>query len=264
MTRLSTTARIGLVGVTAMVALIVPGSASGASRELDYSCDYSVGDLKGVGPATASYDSGIGEGVVIDLGQTISLDPFSGTITIPDEFTTQLRRAGISAVHGDGLQFTLFPEDGTYESPRTVEIEFGTTDVPAEGPLTLHVEGVAGSATPDYPGTKTWFADSFVLNVHAASDAPSAGLTCGLVDPGDISIASFEVVAPATPTPTPTVSQPAPPAAAPVRPVVVHTDFAGEDDSMALPLVLGGGLLAAGTGALASGRVRARAASRRH
>jgi hypothetical protein len=84
------------------------------------------------------------------------------------------------------------------------------------------------------------------------------GMYCELDDEGDTAIDSFEAVAAATtPTVAPTES------AAPVRPVVVQTDFAGERRASALPLVLGGGLLAA-TGAATASRARVRAGSRRH
>ena len=134
--------------------------------------------------------------------------------------------------------------------------DFGPEDVPGEGPMTLTLDGEGDVVTPKEAGTHTLVAGDFVLFVDTGETGPDVGMFCELTDEGDIAIDSFEAVAAATPTTAPTES------ANPVRPVVVQTDFAGQDRS--LPLVLGGGLLAVGTGAVVTGRARARAASRRH
>ncbi|HYN67654.1 MAG TPA: hypothetical protein VES93_12255, partial [Ornithinibacter sp.] len=118
--------------------------------------------------------------------------------------------------------------------------------------------GEGGEVTPEVAGTHTLVAGEFVLFVDSGDGGPEVGMACELSDEGDIAIDAFEATAAATPTGSPSTS------VAPTRPAVVQTDFAGEDRASALPLVLGGGLLVAGTAAIATGRSRARATSRRH
>ena len=249
-------ARAGLVGGAALLAAaLTVTSAQAASADLTYSCDFGFGDAEGSGSATASFDSAIGDDVVVEVGEDVSLDPFTGSVTLPDAFTTLLRQNELASIQGGGITFTLIDETG---DEYDVFFDFGPEDVPGEGPMTLTLAGEGGEVTPEVAGTHTLVAGDFVLFVDTGEEGPDVGMGCELTDEGDITIDSFEATASATTAPTtpPTES------AAPVRPVVVQTDFAGEDRSTALPLALGGGLLAAGTGAVATGR--ARAASRRH
>ena len=249
-------ARAGLVGGAALLAAaLTVTSAQAASADLTYSCDYGFDDAQGTGSATASFDSAIGDDVVVEVGEDVSLDPFTGSVTLPDEFTALLRQNELSSIAGGGITFTLIDETG---DEYDVFFDFGPEDVPGEGPMTLALDGEGDVVTPTEAGTHTLVAGDFVLFVDTGETGPDVGMFCELTDEGDIAIDSFEAVAAATPTTAPTES------ANPVRPVVVQTDFAGEDRSTALPLVLGGGLLAVGTGAVVTGRARARAASRRH
>ena len=87
----------------------------------------------------------------------------------------------------------------------------------------LEVAGEGGSVFAGVVGTNTLVADDFVLEVGTRRRGPDAGMSCTLADEGDVTIDAFE----ATATPTPTVS----PTATPARPVIVQTDFAGDDRS---------------------------------
>lgn len=255
--------RAGLVGGAALLAAVLTTtSASAASAELAYSCDYGVGETEGAGAATATWDSSIGEGVVTELGRDVSIDPFAGTITLPEGFTQALRDAGIDEVDGQrpastgearGLLLTLV--DGSDEE-YPVELSFGTVPVPAEGPLVLEVVGEGGSVLPVEVGTTTLLASDFVLTVGTGDEGPEAGMSCTLTDEGDVSIDAFEVTA--APTPTVTVSE----TASPQRPDVVQTDFAGDDGSSAAPLLLGG--VAAGAVVALVARGTRRGSTRRH
>ncbi len=251
-----TASRVGLVGGAALLAAVMTvTSASAASAELSYSCDYGVGDVEDTGDATAAFDSGIGEGLVVEVDDEVSIDPFSGRITLPEGFTDALRSDGVSEVDGGGLMLTLLDET---EEEYIVALTFETTAVPAEGPLVLDVTGEGDPVIAAVVGTNTLVANDFFLEVGTGVEGPDAGMYCSLTDEGDVSIDAFEATAAATPTTSPSVS-PSPTA---VRPVVVQTDFAGQDRSTALPLLAGGGLAAA-TVALAVGRAR-RGTPRRH
>jgi hypothetical protein len=249
-------ARAGLVGGAALLAAaLTVTSAQAASADLSYSCDFGFDDAQGTGTATASFDSAIGDDVVVEVGDDVSLDPFTGSVTLPDEFTDLLRQNELGSIQGGGITFTLIDETG---DEYDVFVDFGPEVVPGEGPMTLILTGEGGEVTPKVAGTHTLVAGDFILFVDTGENGPDVGMGCKLTDEGDTTIDSFEAVAASSPTTAPVES------ADPVRPVVVQTDFAGEDRSTALPLVLGGGLLAVGTGAVAAGRARARATSRRH
>lgn len=255
-TSLRAAARTGLVGGAALLAaaLMVP-SASAASAELSYSCDYGVGETTDSGDATASFDSGIGEGLVVEVGDEVSIDPFTGDVTTPEGFADALRDDNIAEIEGSGLMLTLIDETG---DPYVVDLTFATTPVPGEGPLVLHVTGT-GDPIIAAEGTNTLVADVFYLFTGTDEDEPELELVCELTDEGDTAIDAFEATAAATPTVTVTASA----SATPTRPAVVQTDFADDEESSALPLALGGGLLA-GAGALLARHGHARAASRRH
>ena len=253
-------ARVGLVGGTALLAAaLTVTSASAASADLSYDCDYGYDTTEGSGSATASFDSAIGEDVVVKVGTKVSLDPFTGSVTVPDGFTDLLRQNDVTSIAGGGITFLLIDETG---DEYDVFFDFASEEVPESGPLTLTLDGEGGDVVPKTAGTHTLVAGDFVLVVDTGAEGPDVGMGCTLTDEGDISIDAFEATA--APTPTVTVTTTAEPTSSPVRPVVVQTDFSGDDRSSALPLVLGGGLLVAGGGALAAGRARVRAGSRRH
>jgi hypothetical protein len=274
--------RAGLVGGAALFAAALTLSpAQAASADLSYSCDYVYDTTEGTGAATASFDSGIGDGLVVPVGSEVSIDPFTGSVTFPDAFTALLRQNGLRSIQGGGLTLTLIDES---QDPYIVELTFGPENVPAQGPLTVDVTGQGDPVVPQQAGTNTLVANDFVLGLDpipaappvsstptatspttpptspGPSDGPAAPIDvfmdCVLTDEGDVAIDSFQATAAPTPTVTTTVT------ASPVRPVVVQTDFAGENRSSALPLVLGGALVVGGVGAVATGR--ARDSSRRH
>jgi hypothetical protein len=286
--------RAGLVGGAALFAAALTLSpAQAASADLSYSCEFLTIDsdiTEPAGPATASFDSGIGKGLVVQVGAKVSLDPFTGSVTLPDAFTERLRQNELTSIAGGGLTLTLIAENG---DPYVVELTFDDTTVPAAGPMTLQLTGQGEQVVARTVGTNTLVANDFFLvvdppvgppststptptvpsgpptspgpSVPPTSPAPSAppapvdlALGCTLDDRGDPTIDTFQVTAAPTPTVTVTVQ----PTASPVRPVVVQTDFAGGDRSSALPLVLGGALMVGGIGAVATGR--ARSSSRRH
>ena len=249
--------RAGLVGGAALVAAALTLSpAQAASADLAYSCDFTYDTTDGTGPATASFDSGIGDGVVVPAGTEVSIDPFTGSVTFPDDFTAQLRQHDLASIDGGGITLTLIDET---QEPYFVDLTFDPQDVPAEGPMTIDVTG-QGDPVIAEAGTNTLVASDFLLVVDTGADGPDVSMLCTLTDEGDITIDTFEATAAPTPTVTTTVT--ATPTASPVRPVVVQTDFAAENRSSALPLVLGGALAAGGVGAVATGR--ARRSSRRH
>ena len=275
--------RAGLVGGAALFAAALTLSpAQAASADLSYSCDFGYDTTEDSGPATASFDSGIGKGLVVPVGTKVSLDPFTGSVTLPDGFTDLLRQNQLTSIQGGGITFTLIEETG---DENDVFFEFGDTEVPAEGSMTVAFAGSAGKVTAKTAGTNTLVASDFLLVLDLGpvgavptstqtatvpsgpptSPAPSdptapldAGMFCTLVDEGDITIDAFQ----ATAAPPPTVTVTVQPTASPVRPVVVQTDFAGHDRASTFPLVLGGALLVGGIGAAATGR--GRGSSRRH
>jgi hypothetical protein len=286
--------RAGLVGGAALFAAALTISpAQAASADLSYSCDFLTANsdtTEPAGPATASFDSAIGKGLVVRVGAKVSLDPFTGSVTLPDAFTTRLRDNQVTSIRGGGITLTLLEESG---DEYFVDLTFDDTAVPAQGPMTVQLTGQGGKVVAKTVGTNTLVASDFLLVVDPPVGVPSSStptspapsgpptspgpsgpptspapsgaaapldlaLGCTLVDEGDPTIDSFQ----ATAAPTPTVTVTAQPTASPVRPVVVQTDFAGDDRSSALPLVLGGALMAGGIGAVATGR--ARGSSRRH
>ena len=281
--------RAGLVGGAALFAAALTLSpAQAASADLSYECEFLTANsdtTTPAGPATASFDSGIGTGLVVPVGTEVSIDPFTGSVTLPDAFTARLREQALASIDGGGLTLTLIDET---QDPYLVELTFGPEDVPAAGPMTIHVTGQGDPIVASQAGTNTLVASDFLLAVDpgplgsvptssptatvptgpptsptpTSSPAPSGpaapldlAIGCTLVDEGDITIDSFEATAAPTPTVTVTAT------ASPVRPVVVQTDFAGDGGPSALPLVLGGALVV-GVGAVATGR--ARSSSRRH
>ncbi len=235
--------RAGLVGGAALFAAALTLSpAHAASADLSYECEFlTMSDTTSpAGPATASFDSGIGTGLVVPVGTEVSIDPFTGSVTLPDDFTALLRKQALASINGGGLTLTLIDET---QEPYIVELTFGPEDVPAAGPMTIHVTGQGDPIIADHAGTNTLVASDFLLAVDpgplasvptssptatvptgpppsnpptspapTSSPAPSGPaaplelvIGCTLVDEGDITIDSFEATAAPTPTVTTTV-----------------------------------------------------------
>ena len=186
----------------------------------------------------------------------MSIDPFTGEVTLPTGFVEGLRDAEYTDIAGGGLMLTLVDETG---EEYVVELSFDATDVPAEGPMVLEVTGEGDPVVATEAGTNTLVADAFFLFVDTGEEGDEVGLFCELTDEGDVTIDAFEATAPATPTTTVTTTA----SASPVRPVVVQTDFA-EDRSSALPLLAGAGLASATVAVVAFGRSSRRETARRH
>src|SRR6187549_1671509 len=141
-----TLARAGLLGGLSLVLAAVGASSAGAaSEEVEFSCEFAVGDLEGEctegeGTGVASFDTGIPDGLVVDVGTRVSLDPFTGSITLPEEFVTLLRDAGLTTIQGGGDSFLLIdPADEEVFA----SFQFEPVAMPAEGTVTLAVDGEA-------------------------------------------------------------------------------------------------------------------------
>ncbi len=255
MSRSTLVTRALVAGGLSLAALsLTGGPASAASAALAYSCDYGVGEVEGTGDATATWDSAITDGLTVPVGTQVALDPYTGTVVLPDAFVEELRTQGVVELTGGGLQLTFLDETG---EPIVIELGFPATPVPAAGPMTLEVSGVdAGFLDAADPGSYTIVADDFIL----ATDDETTGMYCTLTDEGDPTIDSFTALAP-TPTATPTTSAPTTSPTA-VRPVLVQTDTVERAGDSPTGLVAGGLL----TGSLAVGALLAarRSSARRH
>lgn len=247
---LVTAALLGVVALTGT-------SAAADSGEVEYSCDFGVPDpaepdgpgIRGEGTTTASFDTAIPDGLVVDVGKRVNLDPFTGTITLPEAFVTMLREAGLTTIGGGGdTELLVDPTD----DPLFAFFEFAPTELPDQGALTVAVEGGADRFRPREAGAFSILLTGFFISTGV--DELGGDMVCQADD--DVVVDTFE--ARATPTPTVTVT-----AAPPVRPVVVQTDFAGRDDASPAPALAAGALLTLAAGAVGVGRAR-RGSTRRH
>ncbi|MGL5930147.1 MAG: DUF6801 domain-containing protein, partial [Dermatophilaceae bacterium] len=209
--------------------------------------------------ALASFDTAIEDGLVVEVGDEVDLNPVTGSITLPEEFVQALRDDDQTSIEGGGLTVVVVDETG---EPLFVDLEFADTAVPVTGPMILEITGGSETFTPEDEGSHTLVAEAFFIG-YGEDEETGGILECELTDEGDPTIDTFEAVAAATPppTPTPTVTVTAAPAATPQRPVLVQTDFAGEGPS-ALPIALAGGALVLGAGVAASAGRRAGARRR--
>jgi hypothetical protein len=249
-----------VVGATLVVGVLAAPGAGATSDPIHYTCDYSVGETVGTGSATAIFDSGVDEGLVVPVGEWVSFDPLTGSVTLPQEFTDALREEGVSSIRGAGSIFLAVREPMDKLGEATFEFD---TELPAEGLFTVPVSGVAGEYQPQNAGTYTLvtLAELFFY-LDPEGQAGDSGVTCTPDNDGDTAIDVFTATGAATPTTTVTTTATA--AAPPVRPVVVQTDFADDEVApLSLTVLLGTGLLALGgaAGARWTGR---HSASRRH
>jgi len=240
------------------VAALTGTSAAADSGEVDYSCEFGVPDPadpdgpgdRGEGTTTASFDTAIPDGLVVDVGKRVNLDPFTGTITLPEAFVTMLREAGLTSVEGEGgTDLLVDPTD----DPLFASFQFGPAKLPDQGALTVAVEGDADRFRPREAGAFSILMTDFGLFIGIGVES-GADMSCSADD--DVVVDTFEVRA--APTPTVTVT-----AAPPVRPVVVQTDFAGRDGASPAPALAAGALLTLAAGAVGVGRAR-RGSTRRH
>ena len=190
---------------------------------------------------------------MVDVGDRVDLDPFTGTITLPEAFVTMLREAGAHLHRGRRARRSCSSTRPTTRS--FAFFEFGPTELPDQGALTVAVEGEADRCpSPGGAVRHSILLTGFGLFIDTGVDEPGADMFCKADD--DVVVDTFE--ARATPTPTVTVT-----AAPPVRPVVVQTDFAGRDDASPAPALAAGALLTLAAGAVGVGRAR-RGSTRRH
>jgi Family of unknown function (DUF6801) len=265
MSRLRVLAVLSVLAAGAtVVTAAVPTPSRAASRVLTYHCESSALPVQqDEGLVTASWDTPVREDLVVDVGEKIHLMPLTGEITLPAGFVDRLRAAGFTDLSGEGGATIAVTETGAEIPPVLV---LPADPLPESGPAALHVSGVldstmSGMTDPvafDEPGTHTLVLVHFGLLFGSGSDQPQPGLICGLQDIENTAMDRFLVRAPAQP------SEAATPQTEPTRPVVVQTDFAAESPTSALPLVLGGLVLAAAVGRLTTWRARARAGTREH
>lgn len=244
------------VGGALVAAGLSAAPAAAASGDLAYSCQWGVDTAEGTDPGTASWDTAITDGLVVDTGSSVEVAPYGGTITLPDAFVDALRTSERTRLAGGSLLTTVI---GETEEPEQLELVFEPTRVPAEGPMVLEADGIDEAVIrADDPGTYTLLADSFYVFVEEDDDV---GLRCTFDGEGDPVVDRFQAVGdPVTEEPTATARPTS--VASPVRPTLVQTDVAeGTPDGSA-----GGPLLAAGAAVLLgwAGRRALRRAPRRH
>jgi hypothetical protein len=259
-TSIHSTVRASLIGSIALVAFgVTDGSAFAASGPMQYSCTYVLPGVEGSGSATATFDTGIEEGLTVDVGDEVSLNPVTGSVTLPAEFVDALRVAEIAQIGGGGDLLIMVNET---ESSAFGGLTFAPTPVPAEGPIALQITGDSQPVEATAPGTNTITLVNFGLVDDSSGDVEENLLAvfCDLVDEGDVAVDSFEAVASAVVTPTVTT----PAATTPRRPVVVQTDFAGQQSDSMLPLLAGTGLALVSVGAAGQPRRGSPGGARRH
>jgi hypothetical protein len=261
-TLMTTITRAGVVGSLALVGVLAAaGTAGAASEEAEFSCEFQVGGTAGEGTSTVSFDSGITDGLVTEVRRRVSLEPFTGTVTLPPEFVAALKDLGLTTIGGGGGVSAYF--DAAEDS---VEVSFpvGPVALPPDDTLTIAVDGdvETGVFRPQDPGVYTLFVEAFGLGVDTGEeDGPGAFISC--VPSGDEDLVVDALEATDRPTPTTTVTATATATATPVRPVVVQTDAVEEEGLATAPLLAAGTLAALVAGGLALPR-RASRASRRH
>ncbi len=261
---LRTTVRAGLVGGLAVLTGVgAAGLASAASGDVPYSCAWA--STRGNEPVdsgtvstTAQFDSAIPDGLEVTAGEFVNVRPFTGSVVIPAELVATLRGEEVTEVNGGGTMITGIREAGPAVVDET-DFDIAATPVPESGPMTVDLADVQLFTERSRAGTNTLITTgTLTVNLTSLPQGFSLRLDCELVDVDDAVIDTFVGVT-ATTTATPTAS------ATPVRPELVQTDFAGSDDRpSALPLVFGGGVLAAAGAVLVAPRVRNASASRRH
>jgi hypothetical protein len=221
-----------LVAATALVAAM-PGPASAASptavepTTLTYECVYpDPADTTQVGHATvvASMDTAIPEGLVVPVGTLVPIDPFVGSLTFPTDLMDRFRSAGDTLVFLFSESLIVIPETG---DDHPVQFWFSPdqrVSVPPTGGLTAGVKGDGEAVDTTTAGTYTLTMPRLDLFLEGRHDLVPSGtpslnlrLQCDLAAVQDGAIDSFRA------------RDAAPPSSEPVRPVLVQTDFAGED-----------------------------------
>jgi hypothetical protein len=239
----------GVASTVLLTALLTAPAANAAGGE-ETICDLSFGtpsgnDFRQHGVAT--FDSAIRDGLMVTVGDPVALDPVTGSIALEGEFADILLANGVTSAEGDGVLSAALPETGEHLS---IPFHFGPTSLPPGGLFRMDVTGGDGTIVPKQAGTYTLVGEQFVMTF----DSQNASVSCDFFG-GDPQLDSFVATAASTPRP---------PTTAPVRPVLVQTDFAQEEGAPhTFTYLVWSGALAAGFAVLLIIR-RARTSSRRH
>lgn len=247
--------------------------SSAASEDIEYQCEWAVGETDGEGDlGVASWDTAIADdgSLVVEVGARVPLDPYTGSITLPEAFVSALRAAERTELDVDGVQLTVVDETG---EPYVMELDVEPTPIPASGPMVVAVEGVDPEDIEAFePGTVTLLAVAFFIadGDIDSEEQPQTFLLCEVEDEQTAVVDTFTVAededpvptvtATVVPTPTVTVTM-APASPSPVRPVLVQTDAPETSGPSTGALALAG----LGAGALVlAGRRLVRRPARRH
>ena len=191
-------------------ATTTPASATGRGEVI---CDLAIGSTQFRQHGHWTFDSAIPAGLVVTVGDPVELAPFTGELEL-NRVRGHPRRERVVSVEGDGVVSARVAETGD-----RLEIPFhvGPTAVGQSPGFTPAVTGGAGTIVPTVAGTHTLLAQGYELTLVTDPAGPDATVTCDSLDDPAESFDSFVATAGANPTESP------------VRPVLVQTDFAGED-----------------------------------
>lgn len=265
---LNATVRAALVaGVALLAAGGTASAAQAASGDLSYTCDVRIGPgapTEFTTTLTARLDFPVPDDgtYAAPVGSTLVLNPMTGTVLLPEQVVDLLRDQSVAEVVGSGrlhAEITAAPAD----TITPIDLALPATAVPEQGPLTMPLRNDdPGIATNVRQGENVLVAPRIFITLSPSDNGVAEGvaLECTLVEGGDIAIDRLT----GTVTPSATASADPSPTATPVRPVVVQTDFAGDDGSSGLPVVVVGAVLAMAGGVLVVRRGRAPSATRRH
>ena len=180
-----------------------------------------------------SFESAIQDNTVINLGDEVSLNPLTGTITL-DNIADALREGGREEVAGQGPALVsttvAHPDDYLY-----LNLSLPATVVPETGPITLALEGEGPPLRPSEAGTYNLVLADFRLSLGAAPEGADdySAIWCGMgldiydeTDPAELAFDTIEVIGPPAPSPSVTT-----PVETPRRPRLVQTDFAAQTPS---------------------------------
>lgn len=255
-----------VVAVLGLAVAALGGTSAGADTgPIEYQCAFGVVDaesgdtIQTEGALTASFDTAISEGQIVNVGDEVSLSPFTGELTFPEAFVTSLREdAGLVTVSGLGETDPFIPQA---PGELSAVFDIGPLDLPTEGGLTIDVAGTSNSYVPHEDGVHTVFITAFGINMGVEQVDGYAYVSCTV--PGGVPVAmdTLDVVDVVAPTTTTTATPSA--TATPKRPVLVQTDFAEGDGGVA-PLLGVGALVILAAGIWSLFRARGRTAPRQH
>jgi len=192
-----TVVRAGLLGGLALVTAAVTATSAGAASEaVEFPCEVYVFDPENPdeepepteATLTASFDTAVPDGLVVEVGDRVRLDPFTGTIVLPESLVTILRDAGVTSVQGEGGAFIVVEPTG--EEPDSPYFEIDSTEVPEAGTLTLVVDGEAGRVRAEEAGEHTLLLPYFGFYLDGGEDVPGIQVSCEAEE--DVVVDEFE------------------------------------------------------------------------